>query len=60
MNIWDYVSARNCRDTRPILLGPLYTMPRETSFENEDSGLEAEMCVQSGFRGMSCERYSRQ
>lgn len=60
MNIWDYVAARNFRDTRPILLGPLYTMPLETSCENEDSGLEAEMCVQSGCRGMSCERYSRQ
>lgn len=60
MNIWDYVAARNCRDTRPILLGPLYTMPLETSCENEDSGLEAERCVQSGYRGMSCDRYSRQ
>lgn len=60
MNIWDYVAARNCRDTWPILLGPLYTMPLETSCENQDSGLEAEMCVQSGCRVMSCERYSRQ
>ena len=60
MEIWDYVAARNFRDTRPILLGPLYTMPLETSCENQESGLEAEMCVQSGSRGMSCERYSRQ
>lgn len=60
MNIWDYVAARNCRDTRPILLGPLYTMPPVTSCENEETGLEAERCVQSGCRGMSCERYSRQ